>query len=121
MVGIAIIALAAGGGASQWFDISKVPVLICTIVSILIVLYTTFHVKSRERFKIRGKIKALTAEGRFQAVALLAMPPAAFALLMLVNRGYALKLLDHPYLILGSIVSMAIGAVWIRRIVNFDF
>ena len=75
----------------------------------------------RERFKIRGKIKALTAEGRFQAAALLVLPPAAFLILLFVNRPYAAKLLDHPYLILTSLLSMAFGAFWIRKIVNFDF
>jgi Flp pilus assembly protein TadB len=45
----------------------------------------------------------------------------AFLMLVLVNRPYALKLLDHPWMILISVVSMAFGAVWIRRIVNFDF
>jgi tight adherence protein B len=75
----------------------------------------------RERFKIRSKIKALTAEGRFQACSLLVLPLIAFAGLLVVNRPYALKLLDYPWLILASVLSMAVGAYWIRRIVNFDF
>jgi tight adherence protein B len=75
----------------------------------------------RERYKIRGKIKTLTAEGRFQAIILLAMPPVIFLVLLLVNRPYAVKLFDHPSLMATSLVSMAIGAVWIRKIVNFDF
>src|SRR6516162_1790529 len=36
----------------------------------------------RERFRLLGKIKALTAEGRFQAAVLLALPPGMFALIM---------------------------------------
>ena len=76
---------------------------------------------TRERFKIRGKIKALTAEGRFQAAALLVLPVAAFLLLMFISRPYAVKLLEHPYLIVTGFVSMTFGAVWIRQIVNFDF
>jgi tight adherence protein B len=75
----------------------------------------------RERYKIRGRIRALTAEGRFQAIALLMMPPIVFALLLLLNRAYAVKLLDHPGLILGSVISMAVGSLWIRSIVNFEF
>ncbi len=75
----------------------------------------------RERYKLRGKIKSMTAEGRLQAIALLAMPPVMFVLLLLVNRTYAVKLYDHPGLIAASLISMALGAVWIRKIVNFEF
>lgn len=75
----------------------------------------------RERYKIRGKIKALTSEGRLQATILLALPPAIFLLLLIVNRPYAVKLFEHPSLIAITLVSMSIGAAWIRKIVNFDF
>jgi tight adherence protein B len=75
----------------------------------------------RERYKIRGRVKALTAEGRLQGIVLLAMPPLIFGMLHVVNRPYAMKLYDHPGLIGVSIVSMALGALLIRKIVNFDF
>jgi tight adherence protein B len=75
----------------------------------------------RERFKLRGKVKALTAEGRLQAIMLLALPPIMFVLLLIVNRTYAMKHFDHPQLLAGTLVSMTLGAVFIRKIVNFDF
>jgi tight adherence protein B len=75
----------------------------------------------RERFKTRGHIKALTAEGRLQGLVLLILPPALFAILMVLNPEYASVLLEHPGLILTTLISEAIGAVWIRSIVNFDF
>lgn len=75
----------------------------------------------RERYKIRGKIKALTSEGRLQAIILLAMPPILFGVLLVVNNEYAVKLFEHPSLMAATLVSMAFGAVWIRKIVNFDF
>jgi tight adherence protein B len=75
----------------------------------------------RERYRIRGKIKALTAEGRLQALILLGLPPFMYGLLLFLSRDYALQLLDHPRLILGSLLGMVVGAAWIRRIVNFDF
>ncbi len=34
---------------------------------------------------------------------------------------HAMKLFEHPELIIGMSVSMLIGAVWIHKIVNFDF
>ena len=75
----------------------------------------------RERFRIRGQIKTLTAEGRIQATVLLALPLVMFGFVMLVNRDYASVLLDRPNLIWGCLVSEAIGALWIKRIINFDF
>lgn len=75
----------------------------------------------RQRYIMRGKIKGLTAEGRVQALILLALPILVFGALMIVNREYAMKLFDHPSLIITAIVMMGIGALWIRRIINFDF
>ena len=75
----------------------------------------------RDRFRIRGMIASLTAEGRVQAAILLALPLAMFAMLMFVNREYALKLFDHPVLPITALVFMALGALIIRKIVNFDF
>jgi tight adherence protein B len=75
----------------------------------------------RDRFRIKGKIQTLTAEGRFQALILLAMPPLLVLAIMLLNPGYAQVLLDHWGLLVGMAVSEALGALWIWRIVNFDF
>jgi tight adherence protein B len=75
----------------------------------------------RERFRVRGKIRVLTAEGRVQAVVLLAMPPVIFLLMWCVNREYTQIILQHPNHLVGVGCSMAVGAWWIRRIVNFDF
>jgi tight adherence protein B len=75
----------------------------------------------RERYKLRGKIKALTAEGRMQAIVLLGLPPAMFLIMMSMNRDYAGILLAHPSLLWTTVISETIGALWIRKIVNFDF
>jgi tight adherence protein B len=75
----------------------------------------------RERYKMRGKIKALTAEGRMQAIVLLGLPPFVFMLMMWLNRDYAGILLAHPALLWTIVISETIGALWIRKIVNFDF
>jgi hypothetical protein len=37
----------------QWFDLDKLPTLIFAIIAIIIVLYTTYHRKSREKFQVR--------------------------------------------------------------------
>jgi tight adherence protein B len=75
----------------------------------------------RERFRLQGKIKALTAEGRFQAVVLLALPPAMLLLIMILNRAYGRILFEHPNLLVTMVVAEGIGALWIRKIVNFDY
>jgi len=74
----------------------------------------------RDRFRIRSKIKALTAEGRFQALILLGLPFFVFGAMMVMNRPYAIKLFEHPYLIGGALTSMALGAVWMQKIITFD-
>ena len=75
----------------------------------------------RERYRIRGAIKALTAEGRLQAVMLLALPPVFMLLLLFINRPYIMLLFGHPKLLAGMFVTMTVGAVWMHKIVNFDF
>jgi tight adherence protein B len=75
----------------------------------------------RDRFRIKGKIKALTAEGRMQALILLLLPIVVLGFISLVNRNYAQMLFDHPMLLLGMCFTEALGALWIRSIVNFDF
>jgi tight adherence protein B len=75
----------------------------------------------RDRFRIRGVIKTLTAEGRMQAVVLLVLPLALFLMMLFFNPDYAQVLLEQPKLIIGTIVCEGVGALWIRKIVNFDF
>jgi tight adherence protein B len=75
----------------------------------------------RKRTRLRGKIKVATSEGRLQAIVLSLLPLAAFLGLVLLNRPYAQILLDRPGLLCAILVSEALGSLWIRRIVNFDY
>jgi tight adherence protein B len=75
----------------------------------------------RDRFRIRGKIRVLTAEGRMQAAVLLALPPLLLVAILFLNRSYGGILLDHPSLLVGMLVSEVLGALWIRKIIHFDF
>jgi tight adherence protein B len=75
----------------------------------------------RERVRLRNHVRTLTAEGRMQAVVLLVLPPVMFFVMRLVNRPYADVLLDHTGLLAAMMTSMAVGALWIRRIIQFDF
>jgi tight adherence protein B len=75
----------------------------------------------RDRAKIRGSIKALTAEGAMQAYILMALPPGMLAIMMTMNRPYAMLLFQYYWLLVGAGVSMFLGWLWMRRIINFDF
>jgi tight adherence protein B len=75
----------------------------------------------RERFRVRGKVRALTAEGRMQAVVLLLLPFGIMGVMMALSKKYAETILQYPELVGGMVVIEAIGALWIRKVVNFDF
>src|SRR5207302_188258 len=75
----------------------------------------------RERFRLRGKIRTLTAEGRFQAIILLALPPLVLLAIFFLNPRYGQVLVDHPNLVYSMFISEALGALFIRRIINFDY
>lgn len=74
----------------------------------------------RERLTLSDRVKALTAEGRMQAGVLMVLPPFMLGVLLLTNRTYALVLFEYPMLILAGLISMALGALWIRKIINFE-
>lgn len=75
----------------------------------------------RERFRIRAKIRALTAEGRMQAIVLLVLPFALMGVMMLMNSAYANTVVRYPQLVVAMLVIEGIGALWLRKIVNFDY
>jgi tight adherence protein B len=75
----------------------------------------------RDRQRIRGVVKTLTAEGRLQAVLLMALPPGMFVIMMILNSSYARLLLEYPKVVLVTVVLETLGALCIRKIVNFNF
>ncbi|HTU21565.1 MAG TPA: type II secretion system F family protein [Gemmataceae bacterium] len=75
----------------------------------------------RERVRLRNHVRTLTAEGRMQALVLLVLPPIMFLVMRFVNRSYADVLLEHTGLLAAMAASMAVGALWIRKIIQFDF
>lgn len=74
----------------------------------------------RDRYRLRGVIRSLTAEGRFQAAILLALPVVLFGLVSLIQPGYLTVLFAYPWLFVIAAASELMGALWIRRIVNID-
>jgi tight adherence protein B len=74
----------------------------------------------RERHRLRKQVRTLTTEGRLQGWTLAVLPFLMFGALLVLNRSYALILFDHVPLLVGTGVLMALGLLWVRKIVNFD-
>lgn len=71
----------------------------------------------RERMKLKGKVEALTAEGRFSALVLMGLPVLTFLVLFLVSRDYVMLLFTDPLgkkMVGAGLVSAAIGA-WVMK------
>jgi tight adherence protein B len=77
----------------------------------------------RERFKFKGKVRVLSAEGRFSAFILLLLPFVLFLAIYLLNREYVSHLIVDPIgrLMLGlAALMMFIGLLVIRRIIKVE-
>ncbi len=75
----------------------------------------------RERIKLFGMVKALTAEGRLSGWVLLALPIVVFILELFINPDYANKLLDTEtgqYMLIAGGVAQLLGLAMIQKIVN---
>jgi tight adherence protein B len=74
----------------------------------------------RDRYRIQGMIRGLTAEGKMQAIVLLGLPVVMFLYIYTTNREYAMVLIQTTWMLGGTLLSMLFGALWIRKIINFD-
>ena len=75
----------------------------------------------RERFKILGQVKALTAEGRLSGVVLIALPIGLFFMMLWMKPDYIELLWKDPMgvkMSIGAIVLMILGAIAIKKIVD---
>jgi tight adherence protein B len=75
----------------------------------------------RGRFKLKGKVRALSAEGRFSALALAVLPFGIALVLFLVNPQYLEVLANDPLgkmLVFGSLFMMAIGLIVIKKMID---
>ncbi len=77
----------------------------------------------RERIKIQGQIKTLTAQGKLSGMVVALLPVGLAGLLFLVNPSYMLVLFTNPIgLVLLAIggFSMIIGFFFIMKITNIE-
>jgi tight adherence protein B len=75
----------------------------------------------RERFQLRGQVKALTAEGRLSGVVLLALPVVLAIYMSFQNPTYLASLFDDPLgrqMVMGAIIAQVLGAIVIKKLVD---
>lgn len=75
----------------------------------------------RERFRILGQVKALTAEGRLSGIILIALPFGLFLMMLHIKPDYVEKLWTHELGIkmsVAALIAQLVGALVIRKIVN---
>jgi len=77
----------------------------------------------RERFKLRARVRAISAMGLMSGRVLAAIPAAVAVLMVIVNRPYVRFFVDDPVghqLLAGSIGLQLIGYLIIRKIVTIE-
>ncbi len=75
----------------------------------------------RDRLMLKGKIRGLTAEGRFSAIILGLLPFVVFGALIMVNRQYIMPLLWDPMgrkIAMVGITSILLGALVMKKMVT---
>ena len=75
----------------------------------------------RERFRLKGQVKAASAHGRLTASILTVLPLATMLGLLFVAPGYLQGMAadsDGKYMIGGAIVAQILGNYFIKRIIN---
>ena len=75
----------------------------------------------RERFRLKGQVKAASAHGRLTATILTLLPVCTMVALLLVAPGYLQGMAedsDGKYLIGGAIVAQVLGNFFIKKIIN---
>jgi tight adherence protein B len=75
----------------------------------------------RERFRLKGQVKAASAHGRLTASILTVMPVATMIGLLIVAPGYLQGMAadsDGKWMIGGAVVCQILGNLFIKKIIN---
>jgi len=86
-------------------------------------MFETISGTIRERFRLEGKIDAMTSQGRLQGWIVAAMPLALAVVLNFMRPDLMQPMLGHPfgYVLVAAIAILeTLGILWIRRIVQVD-
>lgn len=77
----------------------------------------------RERIQFQRQVRALTAEGRFSAGILIALPILMFCYVYFTNYEYMSIMLQEKmghYMLFGAAIMQIIGSIMIKRIVTIE-
>jgi tight adherence protein B len=77
----------------------------------------------RGRFRFQRRVRTLSAEGRITAWVLTMTPLVLFVAISLLNPDYMPMLtgsVHGPQLIIGAILLMLLGMMWMRRILRIE-
>jgi tight adherence protein B len=75
------------------------------------------------RNRLKGEIRALTAEGRISAIVLGSLPFGMFLFLWFNNRSYLMPLVESPtgrLAIVAGLLLMGAGVFWLKKIVDIE-
>jgi tight adherence protein B len=75
----------------------------------------------RERFRLKGQVKAASAHGRLTATILTLLPVGTMLALLIVAPGYLQGMAEDPdgkWLIAGAIFAQILGNFFIKKIIN---
>jgi tight adherence protein B len=75
----------------------------------------------RGRFKLRGKIRTLTAEGKLSAAILIGLPIFVALALSFINPDYIRVLSTDPtgkLLVVAALIMMGLGVAWMKKMIT---
>ena len=75
----------------------------------------------RERFRLRGQVRAVSAHGRITAGVLIAMPFTVAVLMFLISPAYMMVLVNtHAgrMLLLGAVTAQVVGVFVVKRVID---
>jgi tight adherence protein B len=75
----------------------------------------------RDRLRVKGNIRGLTAEERLWALILSVLPLAMFVIIYAVHKKYVMTLFVDPWgkkLLVVALIFIALGIFSIRKIIN---
>lgn len=75
----------------------------------------------RKRQRMAARVRALTAEGRMQAIVLTALPLMTFLGLCLFRPDYIAPLLARPNILFWMLCMQIGGSLWVRRITRPEY
>jgi tight adherence protein B len=78
----------------------------------------------RQRFKFKGKLRALTAEGRASALVLGLLPIGVALLVSILNPGYLRPLVathQGRFIFAYAVTSWIVGLLWLKKMSNLEY